>query len=160
MPKVQRSPNLLRDIAELRDAVAAMQRAGREQAELPFFPTSLHGLVYEDNTTFTTVWETVLSPRTATLSLGLVLLGDVVGTTNTGGAWQVVFNDSTVVASGSVPPTFSFTFPALTLDLTPYLTAAQLKTQVQVQRTSGATTGGKYGAGGAIGCSPRYARLI
>ena len=59
-----------------------------------------------------------------------------------------------------MPATFGYTFPALTLDLTPYRAATQLKVLFQVRKTSGATTGGKYGGGGSIGGSPRYARLI
>ncbi|MGD1220010.1 hypothetical protein AB9Q10_16455 [Streptomyces krungchingensis] len=160
MPKVAKTPDFLQRLNILEEAVADMRRTGWERDELPFYPTSLRGLVYEDGTTFTTLWETILTPRTATLSLGLVLIGDVVTSTNTGGDWQVAFNDSTVVASGPVPATNAFTFPALTLDLTPYRAAAQLKVSVQVRRTSGATTGGKYGGGGSIGGAPRYARLL
>lgn len=159
MPKVLKQPNFLQELARLREEVDALRRAGWERDELPFFPTSLHGLVYEDSTSFLTVWETILSPRTATLSLGLVLIGDVVSSTNTGGEWQVLL-DATVVASGTVPATFSYTFPALSLDLTPYRAATQLKVQVQVRRTAGASTGGKWGGGGSIGCSPRYARIL
>ncbi|MFD4558960.1 hypothetical protein ACFWP5_32355 [Streptomyces sp. NPDC058469] len=159
MPKVQKTSNFLQRLAEVEERLASLQRTGWERDELPFYPTSLHGLVYEDATSFVTLWETVLSPRTATLSLGLVLLGDVVSATNTGGNWQVLLNTD-VAASGTVPATFSYVFPALTLDLTPYLALTQLKVSVQVQRTAGATTGGKYGGGGAIGCSPRYAQLL
>lgn len=159
MPKVLKQPNFLQELARLREEVDALRRAGWERDELPFFPTSLHGLVYEDSTSFLTVWETILSPRTASLSLGLVLIGDVVSSTNTGGEWQVLL-DAAMVASGSVPATFSYTFPALSLDLTPYRAATQLKVQVQVRRTSGAGAGGKYGGGGSIGCSPRYARIL
>lgn len=159
MPKVLKQPNFLQELARLREEVDALRRAGWERDELPFFPTSLHGLVYEDSTSFLTVWETILSPRTASLSLGLVLIGDVVSSTNTGGEWQVLL-DATVVASGTVPATFSYTFPALSLDLTPYRAATQLKVQVQVRRTAGASTGGKWGGGGSIGCSPRYARIL
>lgn len=160
MPKVAKQKDFLQELAELREQVADLKRGGWERDELPFFRTSLNGLGYEDSTSFVTVWETILSPRTATLSLGLVLIGDVVSSTNTGGDWQVVLAGSTVAASGTVPATFSFVFPALSLDLTPYRAADQLKVQIQVRRTAGATTGGKYGGGGSIGCSPRYARLL
>ncbi|RMB85628.1 hypothetical protein [Streptomyces shenzhenensis] len=160
MPKVQKPSDFLQRLAVVEEQLAALQRSGWERDELPFYPTSLNGMVYEDDTTFITLWETVLTPRSASLALGLVLLGDQVdNTTNTGGEWQVLF-DSTVVASGSVPATFSYVFPALTLDLTPYRAATQLKVAVQVRRTSGATAGGKYGGGGCIGGSPRYARLL
>ena len=121
MPKVQKNVDFLQRLAELEDTVAALQRAGWERDELPFYPTSLHTFVYEDSTSFATLWETILSPRTAQLSLGLVFIGDQVSSVNTGGEWQVVFNDSTVAASGTVPATFAYTLPALTLDLTPPL---------------------------------------
>ncbi|WP_330349282.1 hypothetical protein [Streptomyces sp. NBC_00582] len=160
MPKVQTTPNILQRLAALEKQVADLRRAGWERDELPFFATSYNNLAFEDETTFITLWETVLSPRTATLALGMVLIGDVVSSTNTGGEWQVVFNDTTVAASGTVPATFSFTFPALALDLTPYRGDAQLKVQIQVRRTSGATSGGKFSGGGSIGGSPTYARLL
>ncbi len=159
MPKVATTPDILQRLAVLEEQVAALRRSGWERDELPLYPTSLHGLVYEDNTSFTTLWETILSPRTATLAIGLVLIGDVVSSTNTGGEWQLLL-DTTVAANGTVPATFSYVFPALTLDLTPYRAATQLKVQLQVRRTSGATTGGKYSGGGSIGGSPRYARLL
>ena len=160
MPKVAKQTNFLQELAELREEVAALKRAGWERDELPFYPTSLHGMVYEDSTSLVTLWETIMSPRTATLSMGLVFIGDVVSSTNTGGNWQVLANSTDVVASGTVPATFSYQFPALTIDLTPYRALTQLKVQVQVQRTAGASTGGKYGGGGSIGGAPRYARLL
>jgi hypothetical protein len=159
MPKVAKQTNFLQELAELKEQVADLRRAGWERDELPFYPTSLHGMVYEDSTSFVTLWETLLSPRTASLSLGLVLIGDVVSSTNTGGNWQVLLNTD-VAASGTVPATFSYQFPALTLDLTPYRALTSLKVQIQVQRTAGATTGGKYAGGGSIGGAPRYARLL
>jgi hypothetical protein len=160
VPKVQTTPDFLQRLARLEDTVAAMQREGWERDELPFYPTSYRTMAYDDSTTFTTQWETILTPRTASLSLGLVLIGDVVGTTNSGGDWQVLLNDSTVAASGSVSATNSFHFPALTIDLTPYRAATQLKVAIQTRRTSGAATGGRFGGGGSIGCAPRYARLL
>lgn len=160
MPKVQKTPSFLQRIAVLEEAVAKLQRTGWERDELPFYPTSYRTMAYDDSTSFTTQWETILTPRTASLSLGLVLIGDVVSSTNTGGDWQVVFGDSTVVASSTVPATNAFVFPALSLDLTPYRAADQLKVRIQTRRTAGASTGGKYGAGGSIGCAPRYARLL
>lgn len=160
MPKVQKRTDFLQRLAELEDRLAAMERSGWERDELPFYATSQRGLVYEDNTTWTTLWETILTPRTAKLSLGLVLLGDAVAGTNTGGEWQVLANDTTVLANGTVPATFTYVLPALTIDLTPYRLDTQLKVQIQVRRTSGATTGGLYGDGGSIGGAPRYARLL
>lgn len=160
MPKVQRTPDVLQRLATVEEQLAALRRSGWVRDELPFYPTSLHGLVYEDSTSFVTLWETILAPRTATLLLGMVFIGDAVGTTNSGGEWRVQLDDTTVIASGSVPATFSFLLASVTLDLTPYRTASQLKVQIQVRRTSGATTGGKFGGGGAIGGAPRYARLL
>ncbi|MEU7381558.1 hypothetical protein AB0A91_16450 [Streptomyces sp. NPDC042207] len=159
MPKVATTPTFLQRLAIVEEQLAALRRAGRERDEVPFYATSLHGLVYEDGGSFTTLWEAIITPRTATLSLGLVLIGDTVGTTNTGGGWQVLLDD-TVAASGSVPATATYVFPALDLDLTPYRAAPQLKVRFQTRRTSGATTGGRYGGGGSIGGSPRYARLL
>lgn len=159
MPRVQKTADFLQRLAVLEEQVAVLTRTGWERDELPFYATSFNGLVYEDDTTFITLWETILSPRTASLAMGLVLIGDSVSSTNTGGEWQVLL-DTTVAASGTVPATFSFQFPVITLDLTPYRAASQLKVQLQVRRTSGATTGGKYGGGGSIGGSPRYARLL
>ncbi|MFH9826717.1 hypothetical protein ACH4NG_26210 [Streptomyces bobili] len=153
-------PDLLRRIAVLEEQLDALRRSGWERDELPLFPTSLHGLVYEDNTSFTTYWESIFIPRTGTLALGMVMIGDVVSAVNTGGEWQVKLNDTTVVASGSVPATFSYAFPTATIPLTSYLNAGQLKVQLQCRRTSGATTGGRYGGGGSIGASPTYARLL
>ncbi|MFF1839967.1 hypothetical protein ACFVXE_38355 [Streptomyces sp. NPDC058231] len=160
MPQHATSPDFLQRLAELEDQVAQLRRTGWERDELPFYPTSLHTMPYEDNTAFTTVWETILAPRTASLSVGLVTIGDVVGTTNTGGAWQVVMAQTDIVMSGSVAATFSYQFAAQVIDLTPYRALSELKVQLQVRRTAGATTGGKFGTGGAIGIAPRYARLI
>ncbi|MGQ5576081.1 hypothetical protein [Streptomyces sp. ECR3.8] len=160
MPKVHKNIDLLQRLAELEEQVSALARNGRVVGEVPFYPTSLRTFVYEDNTSFTTLWETIISPRAAQLSMGLVFIGDIVGTTNSGGEWRVQFDDSTTVASGNVPATFTYALPALSLDLTPYRAAPSLKIQIQVRRTSGATTGGKFGNGGAIGGAPRYARLI
>lgn len=160
MPKVIKPTNFLEELAKVREELDALRRAGAERDELPLYPTSQHGLVYEDATSFVTLWEAILTPRTATLALGLVFLGDVVTSVNTGGDWQVLFDGATVAASGTVPATFSYVLPALTLDLAPYRADSQLKVQVQVRRTAGATTGGKWGGGGSIGGSPRYARLI
>lgn len=160
MARIATTPNVLQRIAALEGKVAALQREGWERDEVPFYPTSLHGLVYEDATSFTTLWETIITPRTATLQMGLALLGDQVSATNTGGEWQVQLAGSTVAASGTVPATFAFTFPTMSLDLTPYRGVQQLKVQLQVRRTSGATTGGKWGGGGSIGGAPTYARML
>jgi hypothetical protein len=160
VPRVHRSPDILQRLAALEEQVSAMRRAGWERDEVPFFPTVYWGLVWEDNAAWTTYWETILTPRAARLELGLVAIGDSVSGTNSGGEWQVVLAETAVVASGTIPATFSYVFPALSLDLTPYRAATQLKVQIQARRTAGATTGGQQGGGGSIGLSPRYARLL
>ncbi|MFD4572107.1 hypothetical protein ACFWNK_01750 [Streptomyces sp. NPDC058417] len=160
MPKIATTPGLLERIARLEQTVAALQREGRERDELPMYPTSYKGFPYEDSTTFVTLWEAILSPRTARLEMGLVFIGDQVSATNTGGSWQILLDGSTVAASGTVPPTFSYVFPTASVDLTPYRAAQQLKVQLQVRRTSGASSGGKFGGGGSIGGAPTSARLL
>ncbi|MEV6313355.1 hypothetical protein AB0M10_32800 [Streptomyces sp. NPDC051840] len=147
-------------LARLERQVAELQRTGWERDELPFYPTSLRSMPYEDSTTFTSVWETILAPRTATLAVGLVTIGDQVSSTSTGGEWQVVLNDSTVALSGTIAATFSYEFPAGVIDLLPYRGAPTVKVQIKARRTSGATTGGKWGTGGAVAVSPRYAQLL
>lgn len=140
--------------------MATLQRRQASRSdELPFFPTNSQTMPYQSDTAFTTAWETILTPRTATLSLGLVFIGDQVSGVNTGGAWQVLL-DAAVVMSGTITATFSYQFAAAFLDLTPYLTASQVQVSVQARRTSGAATGGKHGLGGSIGIAPRYARLL
>ncbi|MFC9752976.1 hypothetical protein [Streptomyces sp. NPDC056921] len=160
MPQRATTPSFLERLAVLEEQVATLRRTGWERDELPFYPTSMRAMPYDDAGAFTSVWESVLTPRTASLSLGLVFIGDQVSGTNTGGAWQVVLAESTTVMSGSVAATFSYQFAAQVIDLTPYRALTELKIQIQVRRTSGATTGGKFGGGGAIGMSPRYARLL
>ncbi|WIC88828.1 hypothetical protein SEA_ONIONKNIGHT_21 [Streptomyces phage OnionKnight] len=160
MPKVQKQPDILRRLAAVEGTVAMLQRTERRASEVPFFPTSFRGLVYEDPTGFTTVWETILTPRMGTLSLGLMFVGDQVSGVNTGGEWQLLLNSSTVLTSGSVPASFTYTYPTVPIDLTPYRGTDQLQVRLQVRRTSGATSGGRYGGGGAIGSSIRFARLI
>lgn len=160
MPQHATSPNFLQKLAALERQVAALQRSQAQPAdELPFFPTNLQTMPYQSYTSFTTAWETILTPRTSKLSLGLVAIGDQVSAVNTGGEWQVLF-DTTVVMSGTVAATFSYQFAAQVLDLTPYLANTELKVLIQARRTSGASTGGKFGAGGSIGIAPRYAKLL
>lgn len=160
MPKVLKQPDFLQRIAALEEQVAVLQRTTRVTDEVPFWPTNFRGLAYEDSTSFTTLWETILTPRGATLDMGLMVIGDQVNSVNTGGAWQILLDSSPVIASGNVPAAFTYTFPTVAIDLTPYRGAAQLQVRVQVRRTAGATTGGKFGGGGAIGGSIRYARLL
>ncbi|MGW6598510.1 hypothetical protein [Streptomyces sp. NPDC055036] len=159
MPQYATSPDFLQRLAALEETVEQLRRRGRERDELPFFGTNLQVMPYQSYTSMTTVWETVLSPRTASLSLGLVTIGDVVTAVNSGGDWQVLANTD-VVMSGTISATFSYEFAAAAIDLTPYRSLTELKILIQARRTAGATTGGKFGAGGAIAIAPRYARLL
>lgn len=160
MPQHATTPNPLQRIASLEAQLAALQRRdGQQRDEVPLFPTNLQSMPYGSFTSFTTVWETAFSPRTASLSLGLVFIGDQVSAVNTGGDWQVLL-DSTVVMSGTVAATFSYQFAAAVLNLTPYLTNAETKIFIQTRRTAGQTTGGKFGSGGSLGIAPRYAKLL
>lgn len=160
MPQQPGTPSFLERLAVLEDQVAQLRRSGWERDELPLYPTSLTTMPYTDATAFETTWETILTPRTASLSLGIVAIGDVVGTTYTAGSWQVLLAGTDVVMSGSVPATFAFQFGASVIDLSPYRQLTELKVEVRARRTAGAATGGKFGGGGAIGIAPRYARLL
>jgi hypothetical protein len=162
MPAHATTPNLLQRITRMEKELAQLRRRSASvalQDEVPVFPTALYAMPMMDYTTFTTVWETVITPRTGSLSLGLVFIGDQVSGTNTGGAWQVLLAGS-VVMSGTVAATFSYQFASQVLSLAAYQGAADLKLEIQCRRTSGATTGGKHGAGGTISIAPRYARLL
>lgn len=160
MPQQPGTPNFLERLAVLEDQVAQLRRSGWERDELPFYPTYVTTIPYIDSATYATAWETVLTPRTASLSLGIVAIGDAVGGVYTGGSWQVRLAGTDVVMSGSVPPTFAFQFGAAVIDLAPYQQLTELKVEIQARRTAGATTGGRFGGGGSIGIAPRYARLL
>ncbi|MEU3700994.1 hypothetical protein AB0E82_02075 [Streptomyces anulatus] len=153
------STDLLARLASLEEQVATLRRTGWERDELPLYPTAYTALAFSDATAFDTLWEGVLSPRTASLSLGLTLVGDQVAGVNTGGAWQVLFNGA-VVWSGTALPSFTVQYASTVLDLLPYRGQSQLLVEIQTRRTSGATTGGRNGNGGSIGLSPRFARLL
>jgi len=153
------STDLLSRIAALEEQVAAQARTGWERDELPLYPTAFTAMAFNDSTTFSTLWEGVMTPRTASLSIGLTTVGDQVSGTNTGGAWQVLLGGA-VVWSGTVAPTYTIQYASTVLDLTPYRGLSSLLVEIQTRRTSGATTGGRGGAGGSIGLSPRYLRLL
>ncbi|NEB83978.1 hypothetical protein G3I43_07270 [Streptomyces anulatus] len=146
-------------LARLEEELAQLRRTGWERDELPLFPTAYSALAFSDAAVFTTLWETTFAPRTAGLALGLTAVGDQVAGVNTGGAWQVLLAGA-VAWSGSVPPSFTVQYASTTLDLLPYRGVSEVLLQVQVRRTSGATTGGRTGGGGSIGLSPRYARIL
>ncbi len=160
MPKYTKDISLGEQVARLMDRVAALERRSPARMDAAgMFATSYRGLVYEDGTAWLTYFQAVIRPRHQA-SLGLVFLGDQVGTTNTGGAWRVQVAGTPVSgASGTVLPTFTYQFAALTLDLSSYSPTADLLIEVQGQRTSGATTGGRYGGGGALGMGVRWFNL-
>ncbi|MEU0157927.1 hypothetical protein ABZ154_03540 [Streptomyces sp. NPDC006261] len=153
------STDLLSRLAALEEQVATLRRTGWERDELPLWPTSYTAMAFNDGTVFSTLWEGVMSPRTASLSLGLTFVGDQVTGTNTGGAWQVLLGGA-VVWSGTVLPTYTVQYANTVLDLLPYRGQSELLVEIQTRRTSGASTGGRNGNGGSIGLSPRFARLL
>lgn len=161
MPQYYREQSVEERLTILEEQLAQLRRSGRRADELPMNRTNFEGLNFDDTSAaFTTVYETTYTPRSASLAIGLLLIGDSVSAVNTGGSWQVIVNTTDVVASGSVPATFSYVTPSLVLDLSPYLSASDLRVDLQTRRTAGATTGGRYGGGGCIGSSIRYARMI
>lgn len=161
MPAYSKARDPMERLAILEDRLDRMERSGREVDEVPLYPTNSRVMVYDDaSASFSTTWETIVTPRAAVLSLGLVFIGDFISPTYTGGSWQVVVNDTTVIGSGSVPASLTYVLPTVTLDLSPYRNSPDLKIQIQTKRTSGATTGGKFGGGGAIGSAPRFARQL
>lgn len=159
MPQHATSPNFLQRLANLEQRVALAERStGGSADEVPFYPTAYETMAYVDNATFSTAWETTITPRGSVLSMRVVTVGDQVSGVNSGGGWQMLLN-SVSVWSGSVTPTFTVGFAQQDFDLTPYLSSA-LHIELQVRRTSGATTGGRGGQGGSIGISPVFARLL
>ncbi|MFD7410160.1 hypothetical protein [Kitasatospora purpeofusca] len=88
------------------------------------------------------------SPRMA-LTVGFV--GDQVGGVYTGGDYRVVMGNNTTVASGTIPANFTYVYATPVIDLTSfYAPGSWVRASIQVQRTSGATTGGLDGNGGAL----------
>lgn len=159
MPQHVITPNLLQRLTAVEQHLARLERSTTGTAdEVPFYPTAYETMAYVDNTTYTTAWETTITPRGSTLSMRMVILGDSINSVNSGGDWQVLFN-SAVVWSGSVPATFTYQYVQTILDVTPYASASSLHIELQARRTAGATTGGRNGSGGSIGMSPIYARL-
>lgn len=159
MPQHASTLDLLQRLAVLEEQVAKLQRSGTQRDELPFYPIGFQGMPYADATSFTTVWDTIMAPRTGSLAIALRAVGDQVAAVNTGGSWQILA-DADVVGSGLVPATFTIQTATVLIDLAPYLAQSALRVQIQVRRTAGATTGGKFGGGGAIGLSPTSARMI
>jgi hypothetical protein len=90
-------------------------------------------------------------PRDAPkLHLDLAFTGDQIGGVNTGGNYRVLVN-GTQVATGAVPATFSWVTVSYDIDMTPYYAPGSAVTVIiQVQQTSGASTGGRGGGAGSI----------
>ncbi|ABD94214.1 unknown [Streptomyces phage mu1/6] len=115
--------------------------------------------------TSSTTWQDLLvaqvpcdSPR---LNMTVGLVGDQVGGVNTGGDYRIYVSQSTTVASGQIPPTLTYIYPQVTIDLTPWYTPGNwVRVAVQVQRTSGATTGGADGNGGTLRAELQGAYLL
>jgi hypothetical protein len=158
MPAYQRDRTVEERVAILEDQLAALRRTGNLVDDLAMFPSYYLGLVYSDATTLQSAWENTFTPRSSTLTLGAQFFGDQVGTTNTGGSWDIQLNNTTV-ANGSVPATFTVVAPTITLDLSPYLGVRDLRIVLRTRRTAGATTGGKFGTGGCIASGFLFARM-
>lgn len=158
MPAYQRDRSVEERLAVLEDTVAALRRAGTVVDDLAMFPVYYLGMEYVDSTTLQAAWQNIFTPRSSTLTLGMQLFGDQVGATNTGGAWEIFLN-GTSVANGLVPATFTIVQPVVPLDLSPYLGVKDLLVELRTRRTSGATTGGRYGTGGCIASGFLFARM-
>ncbi|WP_369183336.1 hypothetical protein [Streptomyces sp. Y1] len=115
--------------------------------------------------TSATTWQDLLVASipgdTPRLSLVVGLLGDQIGGVNTGGNYRILVNSTTVVASGTIPANFTWMYPSALVDMTPwYGPGTSVRVAIQVQRTSGATTGGTDGNGGSIRAEMQGALLI
>lgn len=162
MPTYRRERSLDEQVAALAEQVAQMRRSGSTVDDVTLFRTGFENYNYDDSNTLSTVFETTFTPRGAVLTLGLSFFGDYVGTApqvNTGGTWDVLLNGVASGASGTVPATYTIVDASPALDLSPYLGTRDLHVEVRTRRTSGATTGGRYGGGGCIASIVRYARL-
>lgn len=160
MPQYPRTPDPLQRIAALEDRLARLERASRVTDEVPFYPATFDTMLFTDATDWAAMWETTITPRGASLVMQLITIGDQVSGTNTGGEWRVQLNGVTTVASGLIAATFTYDRPSVTIDLAPYRGQSSLTIGIHGRRTSGATTGGRFGFGGSVGVSPLYARLL
>jgi hypothetical protein len=158
MPAYQRDRSVEERLAIVEDQLAALRRQGSLVDDLAMFPVYFEAAVFDDSTALDPTWSNTFTPRASTLTLGLLFFGDTVGTTNTGGAWDVTLNGASV-ANGTVPATYTIVTPTVILDLSPYLGTKDLTVAVRTRRTSGATTGGRYTTGGCIASGVTFARL-
>lgn len=158
-----RARSLDERVAVLEDQLAALRRAGGVVDDVAMYRSSFQNFNFaDDSAALTTQFENTFSPRGAVLTLGLSFFGDQVGTApvvNTGGTWDVLLNSVASGASGTVPATYTQIDVTAALDLTPYLGTRDLHVEVRTRRTSGATTGGRYGGGGCIASAVRFARI-
>ncbi|WNI15582.1 hypothetical protein [Actinacidiphila sp. ITFR-21] len=161
MPSYARQKTLDERVAILEERLAKLERSGSVVDDINLFRVGFENYNYDDSPSLNTIFENWFTPRGGRLTLGLTFYGDQVGTSpavNTGGAWTILLN-SVVAASGTVPATFTLTDAYVVLDISPYLGQNTLHLEVQTQRTSGATTGGRYGGGGCIGSAVHQARI-
>lgn len=161
MPTYSRERSLDERVAVLEDAIARLRRAGGVVDDIALFRTGFENYNFDDTDSLSTVFETTFTPRGGVLTLGMAFFGDQVGTApvvNTGGSWDVLLN-GVEAASGTVPATFTVVGASPALDLSPYLGMRDLHVEVRTSRTSGATTGGRYGGGGCIASAINYARI-
>jgi hypothetical protein len=131
----------------------------RKGVALPWRPvgfgaTGFFSAPYAQGGTWTEILSAGVPCDAPKLHLDLQFVGDQVTsggvTTNTGGAWRVMVNGAQV-ATGSVPATFSYVSPSVDVDMTPYYAPGNsAQVSVQVQQTSGASTGGRNGGAGSI----------
>ncbi len=136
--------------------VIATDRATGKGTASPWRPVAVNSLgffgsAYTHNTTWTELLTSPVPTDGPRFDLDLGFVGDQVGgTTNTGGDYRVLIG-GTQVAAGTIPATYMYVYASLQVDMTPwYLPGSWTRLSVQVQRTSGATTGGRDNAGGAI----------
>lgn len=158
MPTYNRERSLDEQVAILAEQVAQLRRSGSVVDDLTLFRTGFENFNYDDASSLSTVFENTFSPRGSSLVIGLSIFGDQVSAVNTGGTWDVLVN-SVTAASGSVPATFTIIDTDVAIDLSPYLGTSSVHVEIRTRRTAGATTGGRYGGGGCIASTIRYARM-
>ncbi|KJK55650.1 hypothetical protein [Saccharothrix sp. ST-888] len=95
----------------------------------------------------TSAWVPCDAPK---LHLDLSFCGDQIAGSSTGGNYRILVGGNTA-ATGAVPATFSWVSSSRDIDMTPYYAPGNaVYVSIQVQQTSGATTGGRGGGAGSI----------
>jgi hypothetical protein len=159
MPTYKRERSLDEQVAVLTAQVAQLRRSGSVVDDVSLFATGFENYNYDDaSVALSTVFENTFTPRGASLVIGLSVFGDQVSAVNTGGTWDVLVNGVTA-AAGTVPATFTIVNSDVVIDLSPYLGTTSVHVEIRTRRTAGATTGGRYGGGGCIASTVRYARM-